>query len=124
MKMKAQQYLSQGYSICNALIENAEISTTEGPALSISLKLPNGGGSISNCMGHLDAENKDILGWEHGMSVIFHLMKVAGVTTWSGLRKQPVRAVVKDKRIYAIGHFLYDDFLDYRLYPSTDNGGV
>jgi hypothetical protein len=122
--MKAQEYLSQGYEICNALIENAEISTTEGPAVSITLKLPMGGVCWATCYGTYKPERDEIVGWEAGMTILFRIMKIAGVTAWSKLRNQPVRAVLKDHRIYAIGHFLYDEFVDYRTYPTPDEKGA
>ena len=32
----------------------------------------------------------------------------------------PVRAILKDKRIYAIAHFIEDKVMDYRLEPFQE----
>ena len=115
-------YIKKGYEVMNALIENADITTEEYPTVNIQLKLPRGnvifGGYAfaQRVVGdfHLD-------GWEKGMTAIFRIMEVAGVDHWNKLKGSPVRAILKDDRIYAIAHFLEDKVMDYRLAPFQEN---
>ena len=55
-----------------------------------------------------------------GMTAIFRIMEVAGVDHWNKLKGSPVRAILKDQRIYAIAHFLEDKVMDYRLAPFQE----
>ena len=54
------------------------------------------------------------------MTAIFRIMEVAGVNHWNKLKGSPVRAILKDQRIYAIAHFLEDKVMDYRLAPFQE----
>lgn len=111
-------YIQNGYEIKNALIENADITIEEYPTVNIQLKLPCGGvvfGGYS--FAHVTKGDFKLEGWEKGMTAIFRIMEVAGVYHWNKLKGSPVRAILKDNRIYAIAHFLEDKVMDYRLAP-------
>ncbi len=111
-------YIQNGYEVKNALIENADITTEEYPTVNIQLKLP-GCGVIFGGYSFAKRMNGDfkLEGWEKGMTAIFRIMEVAGVDHWNKLKGSPVRAILKDDRIYAIAHFLEDKVMDYRLTP-------
>lgn len=117
-----EEYIKKGYEVMNALIENADITTEEYPTVNIQLKLPRGsvifGGYAfaKRVVGDFKLD-----GWEKGMTAIFRIMEVAGVDHWNKLNGSPVRAILKDDRIYAIAHFLEDKVMDYRLTPFQEN---
>lgn len=116
-----EMYIQNGYEVMNALIENADITTEEFPSVDITLKLPIGhvvfGGYT---FGHSAVGDFNTEGWDKGMTAIFRILEVAGVKHWSKLKGSPIRAILKDQRIYAIAHFLEDKVLDYRLIPFQD----
>lgn len=115
-------YIQNGYEVMNALIENADITTEEYPTVNIQLKLPCGGiifGGYAFAKRVVGDFNLD--GWEKGMTAIFRIMEVAGVDHWSKLKGAPIRAILKDGRIYAIAHLLEDKVMDYRLSPFQKN---
>lgn len=115
-------YIKHGYEVKNALIEYADITTEDYPTVNIQLKLPCGGVIFG---GYTFAKiiNGDfkLEGWEKGMTAIFRIMEVAGVDHWNKLKGSPVRAILKDDRIYAIAHFLEDKVMDYRFTPFQKN---
>lgn len=116
-----EMYIQNGYEVKNALIENADITTEEYPTVNIQLKLPCGcvvfGGYA---FAHVVKGDFKLEGWEKGMTAIFRIMEVAGVNHWNKLKGSPVRAILKDNRIYAIAHFLEDKVMDYRLPPFQE----
>jgi hypothetical protein len=123
-------YIKKGYEVMNALIENADITTEECPTVNIQLKLPLGGVifggyAFAKRGGYAFAKrvigNFEFDGWEKGMTAIFRIMEVAGVDHWNKLKGSPVRAILKDDKIYAIAHFLEDKVMDYRLAPFQEN---
>jgi len=116
-----EAYIKKGYKVMNALIENADITTEEYPTVNIQLKLPCGG-VIFGGYSFAKIVNGDfkLEGWEKGMTAIFRIMEVAGVDHWNKLKGSPVRAILKDDRIYAIAHFLEDKVMDYRLAPFQE----
>jgi hypothetical protein len=118
-KPNEELYLKDGCTIENAIIERADISTYDIPTVDVTLKLPCGGvvfGGI--CFGHQSTYNNGreefTEGWDKGMTVLFRIMQVAGTRLWSGLKGKPVRAVLKNGQIVAMGHFLEDIFMDYK----------
>lgn len=115
-------YLKDGCEIVNALITNMDISTEDGPTVSITLKLPCGAvvfGGI--CFGTPVLEDDYwIEGWDKGMTAIFRIMELAEAKHWNDLKGKPLRAVLKDGMIVAIGHFLYDQFMDYKKPPFLE----
>jgi hypothetical protein len=118
-KPNEELYLKDGCTIENAIIERADISTYDIPTVDVTLKLPCGGvvfGGI--CFGHQSTSNNGreefTEGWDKGMTVLFRIMQVAGTRLWSGLKGKPVRAVLKNGQIVAMGHFLEDIFMDYK----------
>lgn len=115
------EYIKNGYEVYNALVENADITTEEFPSVDITLTLPIGhivfGGYT---FGHSVVGDFNTEGWDKGMTAIFRIMEVAGVKHWSRLKGSPIRAILKDQRIYAIAHFLEDKVLDYRLAPFQE----
>lgn len=118
-------YLKDGCEIVNALITNMDISTEDGPTVSITLKLPCGGVVFGGvCFGTEmltnDGRDSYIEGWDKGMTAIFRIMELAEVKHWSDLKGKPLRAVLKDGRIVAIGHLLYDQFMDYKKPPFKE----
>jgi hypothetical protein len=114
-------YIQNGYEVKNALIENADITTEEYPTVNIQLKLPCGGVIFGGyAFATIVAGNFKLDGWENGMTAIFRIMEVAGVDHWDKLKGSPVRAILKDDRIYAIAHFLEDKVMDYRLAPFQE----
>jgi hypothetical protein len=117
-----EMYIKNGYEVMNALIENADITTEEYPTVNIQLKLPHGG-VIFGGYAFAKIVNGDFKldGWEKGMTAIFRIMEVAGVDHWNKLKGSPVRAILKDDRIYAIAHFIEDKVMDYRLDPFQKN---
>ena len=122
--MKEQDYIDQGCEIMNALIETADISICDYPTVELTLMLPCGGvvfGGYVFGQSRFGEEFK-IKGWEMGMTAIFAIMEMARVSHWKDLRGMPLRAVLKDGRIVAIGHFLYDKFLDYGQPPFVNDG--
>lgn len=116
-----EEYIKNGYEVMNALIENADITTEEYPTVNIQLKLPCGGvifGGYAFAKRVIGDFNLD--GWEKGMTAIFRIMEVAGVNHWNKLKGSPVRAILKDGKIYAIAHFLEDKVMDYRFAPFQE----
>ena len=117
-----EEYIKNGYEVKNALIENSDITTEEYPTVNIKLKLPCGGvvfGGYS--FARVVKGDFKLEGWEKGMTAIFRIMEVAGVNHWNKLNGSPVRAILKDDRIYAIAHFLEDKVMDYRFEPFQEN---
>ena len=114
-----EKYIQNGYEVMNALIENADITTEEYPTVNIQLKLASGCGVVFGgySFAHFVKGDFKLDGWEKGMTAIFRIMEVAGVNHWNELKGSPVRAILKDQRIYAIAHFLEDKVMDYRLAP-------
>lgn len=120
-----QEYIKAGCHIVNAIIESADISTEDGPSVYITLKLPVGGvvfGGICFGTKMLMNNGRDsyIEGWDKGMTAILRIMQLAEVKHWGDLVGKPLRAVLKDGRIVAIGHFLYDQFMDYKKPPFKE----
>lgn len=115
-------YIKDGCEIVNAVVTAADISTEDGPTMNITLKLPVGGvvfGGI--CFGTYDAgADYAYDGWDKGMTAILRIMQLAEVKHWSDLKGKPLRAVLKDGRIVAIGHLLYDQFMDYKEPPFKE----
>lgn len=110
-----EMYLKDGCDIVNAIIESADISTEDGPTVNVTLKLPCGGvvfGGI--CFGTYSETDYEYNGWDKGMTAILRIMQLAEVKHWDDLVGKPLRAVLKDGRIVAIGHLLYDQFMDYK----------
>ena len=121
MRNQIDKYIQNGYEVMNALIENADITTEEYPTVNIQLKLPCGGvvfGGYS--FAHVAKGDFKLEGWEKGMTAIFRIMEVAGVDHWNKLKGSPIRAILKDRIIYAIAHFLEDKVMDYRLAPFQE----
>jgi hypothetical protein len=125
---KLKEYLDDGCTVENAMIENADISTSDFPTVSVTLKLQCGGVVFGGVSFGEDAIAADggtyINGWEHGMTAIFRIMQVAGVCDWDSLVGRPVRAVMKGNMIQAIGHFMDDIFLDYHkpIWGTSNKG--
>ena len=120
-----EMYLKDGCDIVNAIIECADISTEDGPSVYITLKLPVGGvvfGGICFGTEMLTNNGRDsyIEGWDKGMTAILRIMQLAEVKHWGDLKGKPLRAVLKDGMIVAIGHFLYDQFMDYKKPPFKE----
>lgn len=116
-----EEYIKKGYKVMNALIEYADITTEEYPTVNIQLKPPCGSvifGGYS--FARFTKGDFKLEGWEKGMTAIFRIMEVAGVNHWNKLKGSPVRAILKDDRIYAIAHFLEDKVMDYRLAPFQE----
>lgn len=116
-----EMYLKDGCDIVNAIIESADISTADGPTVNVTLKLPCGGvvfGGI--CFGTYSETDYEYNGWDKGMTAILRIMELAEVKHWSDLKGKPLRAVLKDGMIVAIGHFLYDQFMDYKKPPFKE----
>lgn len=117
-----EMYLKDGCDIVNAIIESADISTEDGPTVNVTLKLPVGGvvfGGI--CFGTYDAgADYEYDGWDKGMTAILRIMQLAEVKHWGDLKGKPLRAVLKDGMIVAIGHLLYDQFMDYKKSPFKE----
>lgn len=124
---RAEEYIKDGCTIENAMIEKAEISSDDIPTVDLVLKLPYGGVVFGGvCFG---GPKKDkygesyISGWDKGMTIIYRMMQIAGVSRWSHLPNKPVRAVMKGNMIVAVGHFMEDIFLDYKK-PFYDTDEV
>lgn len=117
-----QEYIKAGCHIVNAIIESADISTEDGPSVYITLKMPVGGVVFGGvCFGTYDVGmDYAYNGWDKGMTAILRIMQLAEVKHWGDLVGKPLRAVLKDGRIVAIGHFLYDQFMDYKKPPFTE----
>lgn len=116
-----EMYLKDGCNIVNAIIESADISTEYVPTVNVTLKLPCGGvvfGGI--CFGTYSETDYEYNGWDKGMTAILRIMQLAGVKHWGDLVGKPLRAVLKDGMIVAIGHFLYDQFMDYKKPPFKE----
>lgn len=120
-----QEYINAGCHIVNAVVKAADISTVDGPSVYITLKLPVGGvvfGGICFGTEMLTNNGRDsyIEGWDKGMTAILRIMQLAEVKHWGNLAGKPLRAVLKDGRIVAIGHLLYDQFMDYNKPPFKE----
>lgn len=118
-------YINAGCHIVNAVVTAADISTEDGPTVNITLKLPNGSvvfGGICFGTEMLTNDGRDsyIEGWDKGMTAILRIMQLAEVKHWGDLVGKPLRAVLKDGMIVAIGHFLYDQFMDYKKPPFKE----
>ena len=124
---RAEEYIKDGCHLENAIIESAEISSLDIPTVDLVLKLPHGGVVFGGvCFG---GPKKDkygesyISGWDRGMTIIYRMMQIAGVSEWSMITNKPVRAVMKGNRIVAVGHFMKDIFLDYKKpFYDTNEG--
>ena len=116
-----QEYIKNGCYIVNAVVTAADISTEDGPTVNVTLKMPCGGvvfGGI--CYGTCNEDNT-YTGWNKGMTAILRIMQIAEVEHWNDMVGKPVRAVLKAGKIVAIGHFLYDKFMDYNKPPFREN---
>jgi hypothetical protein len=124
-KPNEEIYLKNGCDIVNAIIESADISTEDGPTVNVTLKLPCGGVVFGGvCFGTemLTNNGRDsyIEGWDKGMTAILRIMQLTEVKHWGNLVGKPLRAVLKDGMIVAIGHLLYDQFMDYKKPPFKE----
>lgn len=118
-KPNEELYLKDGCTIENAIIERADISTFDIPTVDVTLKMACGGvvfGGVSFGTEMLTNNGRDsyIEGWDKGMTALFRIMQLADVRRWSDMKGKPVRAVMKNNMIVAMGHFLDDIFLDYK----------
>lgn len=114
-------YLKDGCEIVNALITGMDISTEDGPTVNVMLKLPAGGVVFGGvCFGTYSETDYEYNGWDKGMTAILRIMQLAEAKHWKDLKGKPLRAVLKDGRIVAIGHFLYDQFMDYKKPPFKE----
>ena len=123
----AEEYIKDGCHLENAIIERAEISSDDIPTVDLVLKLPYGGCCFGGiCFGGPKKDKygeRYISGWDRGMTIIYRMMQIAGVSKWSEITNKPVRAVMKGNMIVAVGHFMEDIFLDYKK-PFYDNDEV
>lgn len=117
-----QEYIKAGCHIVNAVVTATDISTEDGPTVNVTLQLPCGGVVFGGvCFGTYDVGMDYAYdGWDKGMTAILRIMQLAEVKHWGDLVGKPLRAVLKAGMIVAIGHFLYDQFMDYKKPPFLE----
>jgi hypothetical protein len=95
--------------IKNAIIKNVRITNEEFGCLTIWVDLCYGLGNQS-FGGYSLFSNNSTFGQSKNYTGHFinRLFTIAGVNSFDQLQKKPIRAMIEDEKIIAIGHFLLD----------------
>lgn len=113
--------------IKNALIDGTMLGWEDHGILTFSIGLDYGdSGHQGAGLYALDEVEKDAKGKfvrrngsAAGMQLIAELMRVVGVSKWEDLKGEHVRVKADYSKVYAIGHLLKNDWLDFESFWST-----
>ena len=56
------------------------------------------------------------VGTAYGMDLIMAVLKVVGVEKWEDLKGEHIRVRCEHVKVHAIGHFLKDEWLDFKAF--------
>lgn len=110
--------------VVNAKIDGTMLGYEDHGILSFSIGLDYGNGGHQGAGGYcLDTPVKDEkgkflgrVGTAAGMEMVARLMRVVGVSKWEDLKGQHVRVKADHSKVYAIGHLLKNDWLDFEAF--------
>ena len=94
--------LGMGRNVRNAIIESADIDTERCLTYWVHLKYEGAGQGFGGY----------VLGGDFGCEAIKRLLSTVGVGSWKKLEGSPVRVDADFGRVYRIGHFLEEKWLD------------
>lgn len=101
--------------IQNATIESTMLGVEDHGIFTYSIGL-NYGGSGQTFGGYgldsYDKATKRRVGTAYGLEAIARLLRVVGVSKWEDLKGKPVRVVADYSKVYKLGNYLKDEWLD------------
>lgn len=103
----------------NALIQSTMLGIEDHGIMSFSLGLDYGGSNQWAGGYALDAPiQKDgrfhkRVGSAEGMTLIMEVLRIVGVESWEKLKGKHIRVKADHGKVYAIGHLLKEDWLDF-----------
>lgn len=56
------------------------------------------------------------VGTASGMSLIIEILKIVGVDKWEDLKGKLIRVKAEQHKVYAVGHYLNDKWLDFEVF--------
>ena len=96
----------------NAIIESVTMSNGDHGCLSISIRLSHGECYSQGFGGYALYNENQKVGVNACGIFIHRCLQVVGVTDWDDLVGRAVRIRHDDRKIYAVGHILKDDWFD------------
>jgi len=114
--------------IKNAIIKSTMLGIEDHGIMTFMLHLDYGGSSQGAGGYALDAPIKvgdtflRRVGTAGGMSLIMAILKIVGVENWEELKGHHIRVKTDDFKIYAIGHFLKEEWLDFAQFFEEIKG--
>ena len=108
--------------IKNAKITDTTLGGSDHGIMSFHLYLDYGGsgqGAGGYCLDtpiHQGGTFIRRIGTAAGMSLVMEIMKITGVEKWEDLPGKVIRVKADQSKVYAIGHYLKDDWLDFKRF--------
>lgn len=119
-KWTEKELIESGYTIQNAKITNADLSTENYCCCDMPITLDGGGWSVvygGYCLGKGGTSYKidEIEGSKQGMAAILTIMRVVGVDSMNDMKGKYVRVAVKGwgDSVKIIGNIIKDEWFDY-----------
>ena len=103
----------------NAIIKSTKLGKEDHGIMSFMLHLDYGnsgqgaGGYALDTPIRKNNEFIKRIGSAAGMSLIMEVLKVVGVENWEDLSGTHIRVRAEHSKVYAIGHIMKDDWLDF-----------
>lgn len=100
--------------VCNARIDSARISNADHGVLTVNLSLRYGESEVQGFGGYLlhkDPQDEDYDKHNGALGhFIWRVLDIAGVYNWEDVTNKPIRALILDGLVIAIGHYLEDEW--------------
>ena len=106
----------------NAVIQSTQLGKEDHGIMSFMLTLDYGGSGQGAGGYALDTPIKKggkfvkRIGSAAGMSLIMAVLQVVGVENWEDLPGKNIRVRSEHAKVHAIGHFLNDEWLDFKMF--------
>ncbi len=108
--------------IKNAKIESTMLGIEDHGIMSFMLSLHYGnsgqgaGGFCLDTPIEQDGKFVQRIGTAEGMSLIMEILKIVGVEKWEDLPGKHIRVKAEQHKVFVIGNFLKDEWLDFQQY--------
>jgi len=100
----------------NAKIDGTFLGVEDHGIFTFYLYLSYGGagqGAGGYGLDSYDEKTNKRVGYKRGIQLIMEILKVVGVNTWEELKGKHIRVKADMGRVYEIGNFLKDDWLNF-----------
>ncbi len=111
--------------IKNARIVSTHLGPSHGTAFTFSLELDNGHGTrnVGNLdMGRYNKRKERYEGWSGAVPMIIAILQVVGVDSWEDLPGKHIRYKESSGGVYAIGHIIKDNWLEFGEFACKYSG--